>query len=171
MTKSRVKLVKGDLIQLALDNGWNIAHGCNCQGSLGNNYARGFAGELGKCNPGARRADEYYSWSFRFHKEQMLGTMTYGTQPWGGRTYNLYVQLRYGPAKLKLFKLHHFKSALRLALEDLVNNPDLPPNLAMPLIGCGYGGGNKAEVLAVIDELADQFPSIQLIVVEYQKVN
>lgn len=167
--KSRVKVVSGDLITLAIDNGWNIAHGCNCQGSMGNNYARGIAAVIAQNNPAAMRIDEYYAWQSRYDKEFMLGTMTYAAQQWGGNTYNLYVQLRYGPAKLKLFQLPAFKKALEAAIVNILGNPELPRTLAMPLIGCGFGGGNKAEVLATVDTLADQYPDINLVVVEYQK--
>jgi O-acetyl-ADP-ribose deacetylase (regulator of RNase III) len=146
-----MKLMKGDLFAGDFKN---IAHGCNCRGSMG----AGIAVEFKRRYP--EMAKEYTalcrSGSFK------PGDAFISLEDDGRIIINLATQQDYrGRNKAKI---KYIKASLRLACREITSR-NLEKHLAMPFIGAGLGGLPGTAVLKAIQDIQDEFPDIELIVI------
>lgn len=139
-----VRVVRGDLFRGAYNV---LAHGCNCFCNMGAGVARRVAREY----PAAVRADMATPRGAR----SKLGKFSRSAEKDGTLVYNLYTQYRYGPKSQQNVDY----SALQRALERMRGDveaqfsgrPD-SPRIAMPMIGCGFGGGSWDKVRPIVEK-------------------
>lgn len=140
----------GDLLTIAA-RGEAIAHGCNCQGTMG-----GLAGLIARRWP--QLAADYRA-------ACAAGTFTLGgVLPWldtetGVWIYNLATQLHGGPDA----RLDAIDGSLRNALVHARDHG--VPRVFLPRIGAGIGGLDWHDVRAVLERVADDHPDVELVVV------
>ena len=86
-----------------------------------------------------------------------------------GYVFNLATQEHYNiPGKLA--KVKHINASMRKMMKFAEEND--VKSIALPKIGAGLGGLNWNDVKAVIEEIASEYPNIDLYVVEnYKPVN
>lgn len=138
-----VNIIKGNLIELALDSKFDvIAHGCNCQGIM----VAGIAGQIVKEFPLMKQMDSRYS-KDSISKMNMLGTNLicpyYET-----KIVNCYTQFHPGAN----FNIAAFEMCM-LKLRDIIG---FSSRIGIPKIGCGIGGGDWDEVLKVLEKIFDK---------------
>lgn len=158
-----VDTIQGDLLSL-FRQGWfcGIAHGANCQTTMGAGIAKQIALEF----PEARMADNDFAmiWNDR----EMWGEFSVATvltQYQVGDIFNLYTQLF--PGKVDQY---HLEKAIALCFTNLNNyvksfkKEEGTYILGIPLIGCGIAQGDWGRISQIINEVT---PDIDIIVVEY----
>lgn len=139
-----MKIIKGDLVQLAKDGHFDvIVHGCNCYHTMGSGIARTIREEF----PEAYEADLKTVYGSR----DKLGTYSFAVvQSLGNkfRIMNAYTQHSFGGGS-DLFEYDKFQEFL-----DRVKGIDycLKERWGFPLIGCGLAGGDKKRILGMIEE-------------------
>lgn len=158
-----VDTIQGDLLSL-FKQGWfsGIAHGANCQTTMGAGVAKQIAQQF----PEARVADNDFAmiWNDR----EMWGEFSVATvltQNQVGDIFNLYTQLFPGEVSQ-----YHLEKAIAMCFNNLNNYIEKfmvhqsTYILGIPLIGCGIAGGDWERIRPIID---DNSPSIDIVVVEY----
>jgi O-acetyl-ADP-ribose deacetylase (regulator of RNase III) len=155
-----MKEVFGNLIDMALAGEFDlIAHGCNTEHAM----FSGIAKEIAERVPEMKEADDQclhpvageFSDVFVYAKGG-------GEYLFGG--VNLYTQVKRG----KNFELRYLKEALLKMSKFLIMGSKFCERVTpefykargaikvgVPLIGCGVGGGNEAEVLQVLKEFEE----------------
>lgn len=155
----KIEIIHDDLVQAAYscpENFFAIAHGCNCEKTMGAGIAR----QIAKTFPAAAKADR------DTHDVNRPGSITYAycktaVKPAEGYdssdilVVNMYTQETYArPGDTEPpFKLRHLKTAFG-AFTCLARNLPVAykrrwidyPRIGIPRIGCGLGGGNWEEV-------------------------
>lgn len=148
-------IAKGDIF--TLEGVSSYAHGCNCAGAMGAGIAVQFRDKFPKmyeeykalCKSGAFNPGDVFDYD-------------YGK----GHIYNLGTQKTWRTKA----KLEYIKESLVRMLE--LASRDSVKAIAMPAIGAGYGGLKWTDVCSVIDQVAVDYPGIELYVVEaYDKVS
>lgn len=152
----KVKICKGDLIAAAFaDPSINvIAHGCNCFCTM----KSGIAAQIVKYFPSARNADKQTKSGDR----TKLGTYSYAVYTisddingWRDLLIvNAYTQYAYGRNKL-YFEYSAFEKLVKQFNIDFKGK-----TVAMPWIGCGLAGGDKAKVLEILNNNVKDFNCI-----------
>ena len=145
-----VKTIKGDLKEI-YSRGGMIAHGCNCHHTMG-----GLAGFL------SRKFDEILDADLetQYGNALKLGTYSIARGTNGGVCFNMYTQfhpgadLRYG-ALLDCF----------MNLDKVHETRAIRPDLYIPKIGAGLGGGNWDIIASLIHGYT---PNTNIIVVEFE---
>lgn len=155
--------IKGNLITLALSGEFDlIAHGCNCQNTMGAGIARTIAQEF----PQALAADK----KTQRGDPKKLGSLSYCTAPNNqGKPFyiaNLYTQWHWGnPTKTGVDSKQSRESCIEAAFQSLAalitQLPELPASsnnlskqpfrIGIPLIGAGLAGGNWDTILPKIE--------------------
>jgi len=128
--------LNGDLIFLAKLGQFDvIAHGCNCFCAMGAGIAKQIKKEF----------DDAYLMDCQTKKGDYnkLGNYTKAYQH-GVWIYNLYIQYEYGTDKIQI----DYES-LTLCLRKL-NRECKGKTIGLPLIGCGYAGGDWEKVKQII---------------------
>jgi O-acetyl-ADP-ribose deacetylase (regulator of RNase III) len=157
-----MKIIKGDLIQLAKQEEFNlIIHGCNCQGVMGSGIARQirtnfpFAYAAFKEDP--RKPEDKLGTilvtedlqkkldPFKFGEDHLLVINAY-TQLTFGRSGQQYVSYDAIRTTMKYVK--------RLAVTSAAQGNVLR-KIAYPKIGAGLGGGDWDVISKIIDEELD----------------
>ena len=138
----------GDLVRSAKNGEFDIIiHGCNCFATFG----AGIAPQIGKAFPNAKEADQ----NLPLTGIQRLGNFSYGVANVGNSgkqvmVVNAYTQYMPGPD----FQLEALAIALRklaMYLEEKFGPTKAKElTIALPLIGCGIGGGHWPDVQSVI---------------------
>ena len=138
----------------------NYAHGCNCQGRMG----RGIAVQMKQKFPNMYKEYNHLCVSGKFCPGDIFA-YNYGN----GYVFNLATQEHYNiPGKLA--KVKHINASMRKMMKFAEEND--VKSIALPKIGAGLGGLNWNDVKAVIEEIASEYPNIDLYVVEnYKPVN
>lgn len=143
---------RGDIFNL--QDVRNYAHGCNCAGAMGKGIALQFKekfpkmyGEYKKlCKEGAFYLGDLYIYNYDFGTIFNLGTqITWKTK-----------------ADIKAVELTLVKM-LSYATQNSIFK------IALPKIGAGLGGLNWDDVKFVIEKVAENYPEINLYVVENYK--
>lgn len=140
--KTSVRVIKGDLLQLAQRGKFDaIAHGCNCQKKMGAGIARKIASKWPQ------------AYSIDLKMGGKLGKLTFcDVKVDGGkslRIFNLYTQQFYGRKKGHCyFDYDAFKSSLEMMCENL----DEHSTVGLPLIGTGLAGGERKKIVQIITE-------------------
>ncbi len=140
------EIITGNLLDLIqVGNPGYVAHGCNCQHTMGS----GFALALSSAYPEVLEVDREYSVRGDVNK---LGHYTKAYLSNGWVAYNLYTQYYYGPARYRYFQPDSYASALQNCLSDI------PPNsvLHIPAIGSGSGGSELEIVTDISAQIAMQ---------------
>ena len=136
-----MKIVRGDLIQLALAGHFDvIVHGCNCQGVMG----AGIAKQIAAAFPEAVEADALTERGSR----SKLGDISYTSVYYNGHRFhvvNAYTQFRYGRGVQIDYE------AIRSAMHE-VKDHFCNESIGYPKIGAGLGGGDWEKIAAIIDE-------------------
>ncbi len=140
-----MKIVKGDLIRLALDGEFDvIVHGCNCQCVMG----AGIAKQIKEAFPEAAEADALTEKGSR----SKLGCISYfAHEVIGGHGFfivNAYTQFGYGSGVQVDYR------AIRHAMRE-VKACFTGGRIGYPKIGAGLGGGDWNRIAAIIDEELD----------------
>jgi O-acetyl-ADP-ribose deacetylase (regulator of RNase III) len=135
-----MRVVKGDLIQLALQQRFDvIVHGCNCFNNMGGGIAR----QLAIRWPEVAVVDRDTNMGDR----NKLGTFTIAETP-VCKVVNAYTQYHYGQATGP----HFDYAAFGLVLENLAKRFSPETKFGFPLIGCGLAGGDEIRILRMIKE-------------------
>ena len=150
-----MNLEYGDLIEQAKNGQYDvIIHGCNCFNTMG----AGIAKQIKSSFPEAYQADLKTKKGDR----NKLGTYTKATINNNDQQLtivNAYTQYYYGHGK-DLFEYDAFSKILKQIKAEFSGQ-----KIGLPLIGCGYAGGNKQEVLKII---AKELENENYTIVEYQ---
>ena len=150
MVKGSYKEVEGDLIKMAKSRQFDIiAHGANCKCVM----SGGIAAQIKEHFPEAYYADKYNSRT-GYQKLGCLSECYYHEHKL--TIFNLYSQFKLGAD----FDLLFFTSSLikmKMILEDELFFDPVTLKIGLPMIGCGIGGGNWAEVKAVIQDVLRGF--------------
>ena len=126
-----------------------IAHGVNCQHVM----ASGFAKELRRLYPGAY---ETY-----MNSEMELGTINSYKSSNGVTIFNLLTQKYYGKDGKKYISYNALTHCIRLINNFLwVNSDENKPEVAMPMIGSGLGGGSWDMISAIIEVESTEFQPV-----------
>lgn len=151
-----MKIVKGDLIQLALSGNFDlIIHGCNCFCSMGKGIALSIKNEF----PEAFQADQVTIYGRR----EKLGMYSHATVMRNGHVIviiNAYTQYHWRGKGDKV-DYQATEAVFRLIKRDF---PGL--SIGYPLIGAGLAGGDWQKISGIIDScLVDEDHTL----VEYDK--
>jgi len=145
-----IEFVTGDLFSVKADG---YAHGCNCKGVMG----AGIAVEFRK----------RYPEMFKEYKKRCedgsfnLGSCFFWDAPSGETIYNLATQ----PYPGAYASLEVIKTALQTMLNGAIYTKPLGHRIAMPRIGCGYGGLSWEEVKPLIEHVVSGQNYIDVVVV------
>lgn len=144
-----LKVVNGDLIQLALDGHFDvIVHGCNCFCAMG----AGIAAQIKKKLPGAYEADL----KTQSGDKAKLGNYTYYIHELAdGNKFvvvNAYTQYKTASAPGELVLDY---DALKSVL-DKINEDFNGYKIGFPLIGCGLAGGDEKTVVSMIGKALEK---------------
>lgn len=137
-----MKTIQGDLLELADQGEFDvIAHGCNCQNTMGAGIAKAIRA----------RYPEAYEADLRTTKGDAgkLGTVSFAQIRRNGRdlvVVNAYTQLHWRGAGKKVEE-----GALRSAMQE-IRRRFAGRRIGYPKIGAGLGGGDWAVLSAIIDE-------------------
>ena len=135
-----MRVVKGDLIQLALQQRFDvIVHGCNCFNTMGAGIARQIAIRW----PDVAVADRDTNMGDR----NKLGTFTMADTPCC-KVVNAYTQFHYGQANGP----HFDYAAFELVLARIAKHFSADTKFGFPLIGCGLAGGDEVKILRILKE-------------------
>lgn len=140
---------RGDIFNI--DGVNNYAHGCNCAGAMGKGIALQFKNKYPKmyseyrvmCKDGLFNPGDVFDYN-------------YGN----GHIYNLGTQVSW---KTKA-RLEYIENAVRRMLELAAS--DNVTKIALPAIGAGLGGLNWNDVKAILNRESENYPDIELYVVE-----
>lgn len=140
---------EGDIF--AISGVYNYAHGCNCAGAMGKGIALQFKDKF----------PEMYLEYKNLCKENKFNPGDVFDYYYGhGYVYNLGTQLNWRTSA----KLEYISTAIEkmcnLAIKEDVYK------IAMPTIGAGLGGLKWMDVKQLIFKIAEQFPMIDLFIVE-----
>jgi O-acetyl-ADP-ribose deacetylase (regulator of RNase III) len=151
-----VEYIDGDLLQAKEDI---ISHGVNCRGAFGS----GIAGQLRKKYPSV-----YQSYARKYTDEGwQLGEIQIVETPEGKLFANLATQDDYGTGLL-----HADYDAIKTALNTLfVYAYNYGYSVALPRIGCGLAGGDWNKVRAIIEEVANLYPDLKVVVYTPEKIS
>ncbi len=137
-----MRVIKGDLIQLALDGHFDvIVHGANCQCTMG----AGIAKIIKQIFPKAFAADA----QTKKGDPQKLGTISLAEVEREGRTLtvvNAYTQLHYRGAGVRV-DYDAIRSAVRAIKTQFAGK-----RIGYPRIGAGLGGGDWDVISKIISE-------------------
>lgn len=140
-----MKVVKGDLLSLALDGNFDvIIHGANCQCTMGAGIAKAIRASF----PEAYQADLATSKGDR----AKLGTISHATVERDGHTItvvNAYTQLHYRGRGCKV-DYDAIRTAVRAVRQSFGGK-----RIGYPRIGAGLGGGDWTTISAILDEELD----------------
>lgn len=149
-----MKIVIGDLISAAKSGEVNIiAHGCNCQNTMG----AGIAPVIAKAFPTAFEADQ----STQKGATYKLGTFSVGKEESGLLVYNLYTQLGFwgrkkGRRDLDYNALYNSLFAMaqdireRFSVEDIVYKR---VKVGIPKLGAGLAGGDWRVISRMVETI------------------
>lgn len=145
---------KGDIF--AIDNVSSYAHGCNCAGAMGKGIAVQFKNKFPEmyvkykemCKNGQYRPGDVFDYD-------------YGC----GHVYNLATQVSWRTKAEMDFIRAAVARMFDLAVADNVHA------IALPAIGAGLGGLNWDDVKAVLADISDSYPEVDLYVVEKYSPN
>jgi O-acetyl-ADP-ribose deacetylase (regulator of RNase III) len=150
-----VKIIKGDLIELALEGQFDyIIHGANCFCTMG----AGVAEQIAKTFPdaaaedrGSRKGDIFKLGDYTLTLEEARNRHLF-------KVVNGYTQYHPGPD----FQAFALTSVLyKLRIKERLNPQTL---VGVPWIGCGIGGSRKEVVLPIFKEFARH---VNLTIVEF----
>ena len=140
-----MKIVKGDLIKLALEGHFDvICHGANCFRTMG----KGIASQIKQVFPEAYEVDR----ETRTGDASKLGYFTCATikRPKGSITVvNAYTQYRYNPRYGMNKQMVDYKAVQNVFRRIKETFHGL--RIGYPLIGCGLGGADWDRVSKIID--------------------
>ena len=140
----------GDIF--SIDGVVNYAHGCNCAGAMGKGIAVQFR---------ERFPEMYNQYKLLCKNGSFLPGDVYDYNYGNGHIYNLGTQLTWR-TKAKIEYIRQSVSKMcELAIKDNVFK------IAMPTIGAGLGGLNWETVKNEIDLISQDYPSIDLYIVEH----
>lgn len=140
-----MKHVLGNLLDKAEDGEFDvIVQGCNCFNTMG----AGIALTIRNRYPQAYEAD----CKTKRGDRAKLGTYTCAEVGMGIHSFtvvNAYTQYHFGATKENpdLFEYNFFRQVLKQIRADFPGK-----RIGLPLIGCGYAGGNKERILGIIKE-------------------
>lgn len=150
-----VSYERGNAIDFAIENNYNLAHGCNCFCKMGT----GFAAQVKRRLPELYQVDQDSKRGDRFKQ----GTNTHYLYDWG-YGFNLYTQYWYS-WDFTTIGLWNLRECLTAAF-DLIQQTNQRP-LVIPKIGTGAAGGDWEQIVKVLEEVA--IGDNELIVVEFDK--
>ena len=139
-----MKLISGNLIALAQQGYFDvIVHGCNCFNTMGAGIARSIAiafPEAAQADSETKRGDKNKLglFSSATHNRVIDGEIKPLT------VVNAYTPYDFGGGKDR-FEYEHFKTFLK-SMKALYQHEAI----GFPLIGCGLAGGNKQEILRLM---------------------
>jgi O-acetyl-ADP-ribose deacetylase (regulator of RNase III) len=141
-----IKCKEGNILNFAEDC---IAHGCNCQKTMGSGVARALRDKW----PEIYRADE----TFPFSALNKLGKFSEAKLSNGKTCFNIYSQLDYRGRYEGRTDLDYV--ALEKGLESVFRTMKARglKSIALPRIGCGLAGGNWTIVSEMIERMSDNF--------------
>lgn len=155
----KLRIIQGNLIDLALEGEFShIAHGCNCFKTMG----AGIAFHIAEAFPEAFHADKEYR---KIGDASKLGTYSKALivrkSPKGKKVsftvVNIYTQFLPG---------RRFEAINLIKGLVMLKNREKPKisHLGVPLIGGGIGGGDRNEIIGVLEGFTKFFP---ITLVEY----
>ena len=150
-----IEFVTGDLFANRF-NAQALAHGCNCQGSMGAGIATGFRDRY------PEMFAEYRKRCKAKPREFNLGDVFLwkaGDQPW---VFNLATQEGTWRARASYEAI---EAALR-AMREQADQEDII-SIAVPRIGAGYGGLSWRKVRTTIEEVFGNWPGTLYVYEEY----
>lgn len=142
MKESKMKVVRGDLLKLALTGEFDvIVHGCNCQCDMGAGIAKAIRAEF----PEAYAADR----ATKRGDREKLGSFSSATAKRNDHeitVVNAYTQFHYRGRGVKVDY-----AAIRRAFRAIARKFS-GRRIAYPKIGAGLGGGDWTVISAIIDQ-------------------
>ena len=165
-----MKIIKGDLIEMALNGKFNvIAHGCNCYCT----QKAGIAKSMDIHFNTSKYKLESLQYKGDYNKLGQIESLSRNNELWStdGKLMsyhsldiiNAYTQYRYGKNKDGSSPIDY--DALRMCMKK-INHIYRGKTVGVPWIGCGLAGGNEEIVKLIFEETCKD---INLIVVEYDK--
>ena len=138
--KSKVKIIKGDLIKLALVGQFDvIVHGCNCFHTMG----AGIAKQIRTTFPDAYKADLMT----KYGDKSKLGTYSIASvDNLNLKILNAYTQYDFSGSKIKI----HY-SAIK-SVFSAIKSQYRGKRIGYPKIGAGLAGGNWGIISEIIDK-------------------
>lgn len=142
-----MKVIKGDLIKLALDGKFNvIIHGCNCFHTMNSGIAR----QMRETFPQALEIDKALT---KYGDPNKLGTFTAFVETSSKNTnftvVNAYTQFKYGYKGAQYCDYDAISNVFKKVRETF-GNQEL--KFGYPRIGAGLGGGDWFTISRIIDE-------------------
>ncbi|MDO4319957.1 MAG: macro domain-containing protein [Bacteroidales bacterium] len=146
-------IAKGDIFRISGVS--NYAHGCNCAGAMGKGIAVSFRDKY---------PEMYLEYKQLCKKNMFRPGDVFDYNYADGHIYNLGTQLTWRtPAKIEYIE-NALIQMLELASRDNVTA------IALPAIGAGLGGLKWDDVKSIIEKVSNNYPDVNLYVVEtYQK--
>lgn len=148
--------VSGDLFENA-HNAHALAHGCNCQGSMGAGIAVGFRERYPEMYAEYRRRCKAAPREFNLGDAFLWKTDDH--RPW---VFNLATQENYWHSRATYAAVEQALSAMR-TLADAEGIP----SIAIPRIGVGYGGLSWKNVRAIVERIFTDWPGTLYVYEEY----
>ena len=140
-----LKIIKGDLLQLADDGFFDvIIHGCNCFNIMGGGIAKSIKDRY----PLAYDIDCRTTRGDKFK----LGKYSLANINDKFKIVNAYTQYNLRTASESVFEYEKFEQILN----TLKNVFPEDTRFGLPLIGCGLAGGNKERIIAIIEAFAEE---------------
>ena len=138
---------KGDIF--AIESVYSYAHGCNCAGAMGKGIALQFRDKYPKM---------YEEYKQMCKDGEYCPGDVFDYNYGNGHIYNLGTQVTWRTRA----KIEYIENATR----------DNVKSIALPAIGAGLGGLQWDDVKRLFDKVSDNYPDVDLYVVEtYQKVD
>lgn len=134
--------LEGNAIDLAIQNEWSFAHGCNCWCKM----ASGIAGEVTRRLPELAAQDKLTIPG----DPSKLGTYTQVRYPWG-IGYNLYTQFGYD-RKIPQVDYDAIRNAFRGLYQYLEGRGDFYRPLVIPKIGAGLARGDWSRIEQILKD-------------------
>lgn len=140
---------KGDIFRI--EGVSNYAHGCNCAGAMGKGIALQFK---------EKYPDMYLEYKQLCKEHKFCPGDVFDYDYGNGHIYNLGTQATWRTRA----KIEYIEKALIQMLE--LANRDYITAIALPAIGAGLGGLKWEDVKAILDKVSNDYPNIDLYVVE-----
>lgn len=143
---------KGNLLDLAERGKFDIiVHGCNCQNTMGSGIAKEIRERYPEVYDADTRMDQEFGASHRYLKLGNYSSVDVYPSAGKFKIINAYTQFNFAPRGLDHFEYDSFRLILQ-KLWHFYGNYDF----GFPYIGMGLAGGDKDQIMAILNQFAEQ---------------